>query len=156
MNILLLKQLSILSAILGGSLGLITLIPFIGSIAFLFLMMCAGAALIIYMKRKALVGFIEPKDGALYGAITGFVSFLAFSVVYMPIAAIVGLIFKNSQYSLITFSVKSGFFVIVLLVVFIAILSAVMNSFSAMAATYIYSQIEPKFEDNMTNFEIEE
>ena len=143
MNILLLKQISILSLIAGAALGVVTIIPFIGGIAFLFLMMCIGAALIIYLKKMTLVGFLELKDGALYGGIAGFVSFL-------------GLIFKNSQYSLVTFSVGSGFFVVLLLSIFVAILSAVINSFSALAATYIYAQLEPRPEENTTNFEIEE
>lgn len=156
MNILLVKQISILSAILGAALGLLTIIPFIGGISFLFLMSFAGAALFVYMKRKALIGYVEPKDGALYGAICGFVSFLAFSVVYMPIAAILGLMFKNSRYALITFSIGSGFFVVVMLAVFVAVLAAVVNAFSAMSAAYIYNQIEPKPDENTTNFEIDD
>ncbi len=156
MNILLLKQISILSLIAGAALGVVTIIPFIGGIAFLFLMMCIGAALIIYLKKMTLVGFLELKDGALYGGIAGFVSFLGFAAVYFPLASIIGLIFKNSQYSLVTFSVGSGFFVVLLLSVFVAILSAVINSFSALAATYIYAQLEPRPEENTTNFEIEE
>lgn len=156
MNILLLKQISILSLIAGAALGAITIVPFIGGIAFIFLMMCVGAALIIYLKKMTLVGYLELKDGALYGGIAGFVSFLGFSLVYFPLAAILGLIFKNTQYSLVTFSLGSGFFVIVLLSVFVAILSAVVNSFSGLAAAYIYSQIEPRPEENVTNFEIEE
>ena len=115
MNILLLKQISILSLIAGAALGVVTIIPFIGGIAFLFLMMCIGAALIIYLKKMTLVGFLELKDGALYGGIAGFVSFLGFAAVYFPLASIIGLIFKNSQYSLVTFSVGSGFFVVLLL-----------------------------------------
>lgn len=156
MNIILLKQVSILSAILGAALGALTLIPFIGSLAFLLLMTCAGGALIVYLKKMALVGYLEPKDGSLYGAIIGFISFIAFSVIYMPVAAIVGLIFKNSQYSLITFAMKNGFFVIILLVVFVALLSAVINAFSGMVAAYVYSQLEQKPDENMTNFEIED
>ena len=58
MNILLLKQISILSLIAGAALGVVTIIPFIGGIAFLFLMMCIGAALIIYLKKMTLVGFL--------------------------------------------------------------------------------------------------
>lgn len=81
---------------------------------------------------------------------------LGFAAVYFPLASIIGLIFKNSQYSLVTFSVGSGFFVVLLLSVFVAILSAVINSFSALAATYIYAQLEPRPEENTTNFEIEE
>lgn len=156
MNVLLLKQLSILSAILGAGLGLLTVIPFVGNFTFLFTMALVGAAIIVYMKKMTMVGFLEPKDGAVYGGIAGFISFVGFCATFLPLAAIIGYFAKTSYYMGISLLVRSGVFVVLLMIIFIAMLSALMNAFSGMAAAYIYSQIDKKPEDEFTNFEIEE
>jgi len=161
MNPLLVKQTAILSAILGGILGVLTLIPFVRNFTFLILMLCISAVIIVYMKKNDLIGIIDVKEGAILGGIIGFVSFIAFSIVFMPLVSIIGMIFKNYY----TFGIKyffaaSGFFVLLLLVVFMAILSALMNSFAGLVTAYFYEVLsgikkEEKSEENV-DFEIKE
>ena len=78
MNALLVKQTAILSAILGGILGLLTLIPFVRNFSFMLLILCVSAVILVYMKKKDLIGVIDLKEGAVLGGIIGFVSFIAF------------------------------------------------------------------------------
>lgn len=161
MNPIIIKQTAILSAILGGVLGILTLIPFVGSISFLILILAVSAVVIIYMKRNDLIGIIDVKEGAILGALTGFVSFIAFSIVFVPIIALIGLIFPNYYNYGITYMIKiSGFFVLILIVVFLAILSALMNAFSGLVTAYVYEVLtgikkEEKEEENI-DFEIKE
>ncbi len=159
MNVLLIKQISILSAILGAALGLITIIPFIGNFSFFFVMALVGAGMIVYLKKMSLVGFLEPRDGSIYGALAGFVSFIGFCVTFLPLATIIGIFAKASLYGSIN-SLVTGLitmpFLLIIFVIFVGLISALSNALSGMAAAYIYTQIEPKPDENTTNFIIEE
>lgn len=161
MNPILVKQTAILSSILGGILGVLTLIPFIRNFSFMLLILCVSAVVIVYMKRHDLIGIIDVKEGAILGGIIGFVSFIAFSIVFIPLVTIVGLIFKNYYTFGIPYLLRaSGFFVLILLVVFMGVLSALMNAFSGLVTAYVYEFLsgikkEEKQEENI-DFEIKE
>ncbi len=156
MNELLMKRIAFLSAMLGLIAGVITVIPFICSLSFLALMVLAAVIVIVYMKKKNFIGYIEPKEGSIYGAIIGFISFIGFCVSFLPLAAIIGLIYKGSFYLGISLIVRSGIFVIILMVLFVAMLSALINAFSGLVTAYIYTQIEEKPGESRTNIEFEE
>lgn len=161
MNPIIVKQTAILSAILGAILGVLTLIPFVRNFSFMLLIICISTVIIIYMKKNDLIGIIDVKEGAILGAIIGFVSFIAFSIVFIPIAAILGSIFKSYYLGWLAMLMKaSGFFVLIMLVVFMGILSALMNSFSGLVTAYMYEALsgikkEDKAEENV-DFEIKE
>lgn len=142
MNPVLLKQTSILSAILGGILGVATLIPFVRNFSFLLLILCVSAVVIIYMKKNDLIGIIDVREGAILGAIIGFISFIAFSIVYIPSVVLLSAflsLFKIYYNTFgITIFIQSGFFVLVILVIFLGFLSALMNAFSGLVTAYIY------------------
>lgn len=76
------------------------------------LILCISAVIIVYMKKTDQIGIIDVKEGALLGAIIGFVSFIAFSIVFVPLVSIIGLIFKSYYTFGILFLLKaSGFLV---------------------------------------------
>lgn len=159
MNPLLIKQTSILSAILGGILGVLTLIPFVRNFSFMILILCISAVVIIYMKKHDLIGIIDAKEGAIIGAVIGFVSFIAFSIVFIPLVSIVGLIFKNYYTYGILYMIKvSGFFVLSMLVVFLGVLSALMNAFTGLVTAYVYEMLTgiKKEQNENVDFEIKE
>ena len=90
MNLLLLKQLSILSAFAGVILGLITIIPYVSFISFMLLIICLSAFVLAYLKQNELIGIISVREGCIFGAVIGFVSFISFSIVYAPISMLLG------------------------------------------------------------------
>ena len=137
MNILLIKQISILSAVLGGLLGLITLIPYIGVLSFLICIFAAGSLILYYMQKIELIGELDTKAWSIYGALSGFVSFIGFSITFIPLATIIGMIFKTSYYLGISIMFRVGFFITILMILFVAILSALMNGFGAMTTSYV-------------------
>jgi hypothetical protein len=159
MNTLLLKQIAILSAILGAGLGVLTVIPFINGFTFTILMLATSAVVIIYMKRHELIGMINVKEGAIIGAEIGFVSFIGFSIIFIPLVSIIGLIFKGYYtYGILYLLKLSGIFVLVMLVIFMAILSALMNSFTGLLTAYVYEFLSgiKKEENESVDFEIKE
>lgn len=155
-NKLLIKQMATLSGVLGLILGVLTIIPFICNFSFFALIVLAAPIILFYMKKLDMIGILDVKQGAMYGAIVGFVSFLAFSVSFVPLATVVGLLYKGSFYLGVSLLVRSGFFVVVMMVFFVAILAALMNAFSGLVTIYIYNQIELKPEESKTDINIEE
>lgn len=159
MNPLLVKQSAILSAILGGIIGILTLIPFVRNFSFMILILCISAVIIVYMKKHNLIGVIDLREGAILGGIIGFVSFIAFSIVFIPLVALIGLIFKNYYTYGITYMLRvSGFFVLIMLVLFLGILSALMNAFAGLTTAYIYEVLSgmKKEENENVDFDIKD
>ncbi len=153
---LLFKQMSILSGLLGLVLGVLTIIPFICNFSFFALFVMAAPIIMIYMKKMQMMGILDIRQGAMYGAIIGFVSFLGFSISFVPLATIIGFIYKGSYYLGVSLLFRSGFFVLIMMIFFVALLSALMNSFSGLVTMYIYNQIEAKPEESQTDIEIKE
>jgi len=138
MNKTLLKQTSILSVILGVALGILTLIPFIGKIAFIILMCLASAIIIIFMLKVELLDLLSIKESVILGAIIGFVSFIAFCVVYLPFVAILGKVFGLYSLYGISIALQAGSTgIIILMVLFMGVLSATINAFTAFLTFYL-------------------
>lgn len=153
---LLLKQMGMLSSVLGLVLGVITIIPFICNFSFFALIVLAAPIILIYMKKLDMIGILDIRQGAMYGAIIGFISFVAFSVSFVPLATIIGFIYKGSYYLGVSLLFRTGFFVLIMMVFFVALLAALMNAFSGLVTIYVYNQIEQKPEESKTDINIEE
>lgn len=151
MNLLLLKQISVLSLILGAILGLITVIPYLGIISFLACVFLSGSGVLFYMQKLELIGELDTKSWAVYGSISGFISFIGFSIAFVPLATIIGLIAKTSYYLGISVMFKMGFFILLLMIVFVAIIAALMNGFGAMTTSYVMNLYNSQIANNQEN-----
>ncbi len=143
MNLLLLKQLSILSAFAGVILGLITVIPYLSLFSFLILILCLSAFVLVYLKQNELIGLISIREGCIFGAVIGFVSFIAFSVVYAPISMLLGWLFPSYTQGFLRFFMTSfgSVVVMILLMILMAGISAMFNAFSGLVTVYVYELI---------------
>lgn len=138
MNKLLLKQVSILSIIAGIILALLTLIPVVGQLAFIVLMALVSAIIIVFMAKFDLIDIMEIRESVVLGALIGFVSFLAFAVVFLPAAWGLGRFFNLAYLYGISMILNVGSFgIIFLLTLFVAVLSATINAFSAFITFYV-------------------
>ena len=142
------KELIFLSALFGAALGIATLIPYIGLITFLICTFAAGSTVIFYMQKLKLLNELDIKEWSINGAISGFVSFIGFSITFIPLAALIGALVKTSYYYGITIMFKNGFFLLLFLILFVAITSALTNGFGSMvtasALKFYKTQIENK------------
>ena len=159
MNILLLKQVALFSSLIGGVIGVITLIPFIGTIAFLTLILFLAAVVIVYLKKHDLIGIIDMKEGAILGSVVGFSSFIAFAIVFTPLSTLIGLIFQSHyvvQLLRMFISNFGGFFILIMLLLFLALISALMNAFAGLTTAYVYELLSglKKAENENIDFEI--
>ena len=157
-NELLLKQVAILSAIAGGALGVLTIFPYINIFSVSILVICLAAGILVYMKRENLIGIFDMKEGAILGGVIGFVSFIAAAVVYTPIDIILGLIpiFKAHFIMRFFFNSFGSIIVLIMLIFFIALLSALMNAFAGLATSYVYELLTGlrKESNDSVDFEI--
>ena len=144
MNLLILKQLAILSAFAGAILGFITVIPYISAISFFTLILFLSAFVRVYLKQNDLIGIISIREGCIFGAIIGFVSFLAFSIIYTPISMILGWLIPSYTQGFMRFFLAGGLgttMVMLMLIVFMAGISALFNGFTGLISAYIYELI---------------
>ena len=159
MNILLLRQVALFSALIGGAIGVITLIPFVGTLSFLTLILFLSAIIIVYLKKHDLIGIIDMKEGAILGAVIGFASFITFFIVFAPLSILIGFIAKGyyvGHLLRIFFENFGGFFVMIMLLFFLALISALMNAFSGLTTAYVYELLSglKKAENENIDFEI--
>ena len=161
MNLLLLKQLSILSAFAGAILGFATVIPYVSMITFLILILFLSAFVIVYLKQNDLIGIISIREGCIFGAVIGFVSFIAFSVVYTPISMLLGWLIPSYTQGFLRFFMTSfgSFVVMLLLMLLMAGISALFNGFAGLVTAYVYELItgvkKDANENNTIDFEIQ-
>ena len=141
MNLLLLKQLSILSAFAGAILGFITIIPYVSFISFMLLILCLSAFVLAYLKQNELIGIISVREGCIFGAVIGFVSFLAFAVVFTPISMLLGWLIPSYTQGFMRFFLGSfgSFIVMIFLIIFMGGISALFNAFSGLVTAYAVS-----------------
>ncbi len=158
MNKLLIKQLVILSLIVGAALGVVTIIPYIGLLAFLAMVFVSSSIVMIYMKKNNFIGKLIIKDGAVLGSVIGFFSCIGFCTTLIPLAAIISLINHLWFHKLTWYSSMGvwftngfgGFFVLLMMVLFVAMLCALFNAFSGLATVFFYDQFLNEEQDNET------
>ena len=157
MNLLLLKQLSILSAFAGAILGFITIIPYVSFISFMLLILCLSAFVLAYLKQNELIGIISVREGCIFGAVIGFVSFLAFAVVFTPISMLLGWLIPSYTLGFMRFFLGSfgSFIVMIFLIIFMGGISALFNAFSGLVTAYVYELITGVKKENNQNSSVD-
>ena len=161
MNLLLLKQLAILSAFAGAILGFVTVIPYVSMFSFLILILFLSAFVLAYLKQNDLIGIISIREGCIFGAIIGFVSFMAFSIIYTPISMLLGWLIPAYTQGFLRFFMTSfgSFVVMILLMILMAGISALFNGFAGLVTAWVYELIsgvkKEADENNTVDFTIE-
>ena len=157
MNLLLLKQISLISIFAGAVLGFVTVVPYLSLLSFLLLIVCLSAFVIVYLKQNDLIGIISVREGCIFGALIGFVSFLAFSVVYTPISMLLGWLFPSYTQGFLRFFLTSfgSFIVMVLLMILMAGISALFNAFSGLVTAYVYELVTGIKKENNQNSSVD-
>lgn len=157
MNLLLLKQISILSVFAGVIIGLVTIIPYVSFLSFMLLVTCIAAFVLAYLKQNDLIGIISLREGCIFGAVIGFVSFIAFSIVYTPISMLLGWLIPSYTQGFLRFFLGSFGSVIVmcLLMILMAGISALFNGFAGLVTAYVYELITGVKKENNQNSSVD-
>ena len=161
MNLLLLKQLAILSAFAGAILGFVTVIPYVSMFSFLILILFLSAFVLAYLKQNEFIGIISVREGCIFGSVIGFVSFIAFSLVYTPISMLLGWLIPSYTQGFLRFFMTSfgSMIVMVLLMLLMAGISALFNGFAGLVTAWVYELVsgvkKEANENNTVDFTIE-
>ncbi len=144
MNIdfILVKRISILSVFFGAILGFITLIPFIGTYSLVFLL-CFIAPLVIWtLVKYNCLSLSSVKQSVVVGALAGFVSYMGFSIIYIPISVILMKFFNlSANYGIGLTLMNANFFILVVLSLFMGVLGATVNAFTGFLTFYVLELI---------------
>ncbi len=131
-NWILLRQISVLSIFFGLILGVITLIPYIGTFSFIFLICFISPLVIWILVKYNCLSLTSIKDSVIVGAIAGFVSYLGFSVIYVPVSVVLMKLFHfATNYGVGLMLQNANFFLLVVISLFLGVLGATVNAFTA-------------------------
>lgn len=136
-----------LGAISGVVFGILLLIPYISPFIFFLMFILAGILAVCVIKKSSSVGLLTIYDGLLIGSISGFISIIATSIIYLPIVSIFGGYFSMKGYDLLA---------ILIVVVSTALLSALFNAFSGLVTAYVFEKMDTKYMSFQDHFEIEQ
>jgi len=144
MNIdfILVKRISILSAFFGAILGFVTLIPFVGTFSLVFLF-CFIAPLVIWtLVKYNCLSLSSVKQSVVVGALAGFISYLGFSIIYIPISVVLMKFFNlSANYGIGITLMNANFFILVVLSLFMGVLGATVNAFTGFLTFYVIELI---------------
>lgn len=143
------KNLIIISAILGVILGTLGAVPYIGIWLFIFAILFSAPVTMVYLIMDSKLDLTTIQNSIITGAITGFCSCIFFSCAYSILTAI---IFNFAHYSnnkiLTSIIINSPMWLLAVFIIFIAVVSATVNAFSGLATYYIINYIRDMYEKN--------
>lgn len=159
MNLIVLKQLAILGAFIGVLGGLVALLPPFTLLMLLSAFIFPAVIVLVYLKQNDLIGVINTREGAIFGAIIGLVSFIASFIVYAPVSIIIAWIVKlvSGNFYIPGFlrllPLDFGTIIVLLFsVIFLAAISAIFNGFWGLVTAWVYELITGfKKENNQNN-----
>ena len=130
-NWVLLRQISVLSLFFGALLGAVTLVPYIGTFSFIFLI-CFIAPLVIWILIKYnCLSLTSIKDSVIVGAIAGFVAYMGFSIIYVPVSVVLMKFFHlAANYGVGLMLQNANFFILIVISMFLGVLGATVNAFT--------------------------
>ncbi len=137
-NYVLLRQISVLSLFFGSLLGAVTLIPYVGTVSFIFLICFISPIVIWLLIKYNCLSLSSIKDSVIVGALAGFVSYLGFSIIYVPISVVLMKFFHiAANYGVGLMLENANFFILVVISLFLGVLSATVNAFTGFLTFYV-------------------
>ncbi len=137
-NYVLLRQISVLSLFFGALLGAVTLIPYVGTVSFIFLICFISPIVIWLLIKYNCLSLSSVKDSVIVGALAGFVSYLGFSIIYVPISVVLMKFFHiAANYGVGLMLENANFFILVVISLFLGVLSATVNAFTGFLTFYV-------------------
>ncbi len=145
MNETILKRASIFALILGGAIGIFSLVPSLIGFAIVVLLFFTSVIVIFFMKKdEKYLAFIDTQQGAILGGVIGFFSGVGFFATFAPLVCLVKLIFKTYYAYGIPDVFKEALWLFVVIVFMVSVFFALLNSASGMAVAWIFEKIEKK------------
>jgi hypothetical protein len=152
MDRVIIKNIIIVSLILGAILGVLAPIPYVGLFMLLVALLLAAPIVVIFLIMAGKCDLTTTKDSIITGAIVGFSTNITFSIAYSLLMVILSLGFHySSNFFLTAMIINSPIWLIGVFIIFIGVLTATTNAFSAFATYYIINLIRDMYEKSHPN-----
>lgn len=142
----------VLSLILGAIFAILAPIPYLGIVILFIALILAAPAVMLYMIMDGSYDLTTTKDSIINGAISGFCVNLSFSIVYCIIITILAKGFSIADNAFLTYMIiNSPIWLLIAFIIFIGVLFATTNAFSAFLTHYIIDFIRDNYENSHKN-----
>lgn len=143
------KQILILSSLFGVALSLFALLPVIVKFSVFILLTCVSLPVIILLRRAGTLKILTVKESLWIGALCGFVSYIVFSIMYLPLIYLLSSVFAIGYLGGFVLMLKlSNLALILMFTFFMSTVSVMFNAFTSMVYFYITRSIGT-FDDNL-------
>jgi len=140
-------QTSRLSLILGGILGILSPIPYVGTVMLISLLLLSAPAVMVYMIMDGKFDLTSVLNSILTGALVGFCANLTFSSIFALVTWILAVGFNiTSNMFLSAMIINSPVWILITFIIFIGVLCATTNAFTALGTHYIIEFIRDMYE----------
>ncbi len=147
MNKVVIKNLVILSFIVGLIFGTIALIPFLSIVMLFAVMFLTAPVVILYMIMDSKFDVDTLQKTIIGGAIAGLSANISFAGVYTLISSLLFIGFKYSDnYFLTTMIINSPLWLTVIFIIFIGVLTGTTNAFSGFVTYYMVNFLRDMYE----------
>ncbi len=147
MNKIILKNIIILSAILGVILGLLAPVPYLGLVILFVVFLLAAPLVMVFMIMDGKLDLTTTQDSIVQGALSGFVTGFVFSGVYALMMTLLALVFHyTTNYFLTLMITNAPVWLFVVFIAFIAVVFATTNAFSGFLTYYIINLLRDMYE----------
>lgn len=147
MNKFVIKNIVILSLILGLILGVLAPVPYVGMAALFAALLLSAPLVMVYLIMDGKLDLTTTKDSILTGALIGFCTNFSFSVIYAVLMVILAKGFQyTTNFFLTAMITNSPVWLLFVFIIFIGVLCAVTNAFSGFLTYYVINFIRDMYE----------
>lgn len=147
MNKILVKQIIILSLILGMILGVLAPIPYVGMVMLILILLFVAPAVMVYMIMDGKFNLTSIVDSIAVGALAGFCANLTFSSVFTLITWILAVGFNFTPNMFLSAMItNSPIWLLITFIIFVGVLCATTNAFTGVLTHYIIDFIRDMYE----------
>ncbi|MBQ8459568.1 hypothetical protein IJ541_05650 [bacterium] len=145
------KDIILLSLILGIILGIFSPIPILGMVMLFIMLLLSAPIVMLYMIMDGKLDLTTTKDSIITGAISGFSSNFTFSITYCVVMAILANGFHyTTNFFLSAMITNSPIWLLLVFIIFLGVLCATTNAFSGFLTYYIINFIRDLYEKQHT------
>ncbi|MBO7673075.1 hypothetical protein J6S88_06685 [bacterium] len=138
-----LQNIFLISLITGGITGLISIIPFVAKFSVIILFTLISVPLLYFFKKFNLVEKLNEKESLKLGALIGVFSTLGFGVTFYPLVYVLSLFFSMTYLGGFSLMARlMNFSLALLFIIFVCVISSVLNAFSALMYYYVDESIK--------------
>lgn len=138
-----LKIIFLISLIIGGIFGVISLVPFTAKFTVIILLTLVSVPIIYWLKKRELINNFDEKESLKTGALIGIFSTFGFGIIFYPLVYVLSRMFTMEYLGGFSLMVRLMSFPLALMfIIFICLISAIFNAFSALMYYYINESIK--------------